>query len=86
MKKLDFAVYWITVFKVKVTGKGQNVNFIQMISSKQPNILLPNLLFWCIIMSSYDQNMTVSTLFSELAILLPPNFVWQYIIIRHSAL
>ena len=70
--------------------------FVQVISSKPPNILLPNLVLWCIIMSqsvmqkrsvryfqgqvhnkgSYDQTMTVSTIFSALLIVLLPNLVW----------
>ena len=41
----------ITAFKIKVTARGQNRNFIQMISLKPLNILLPNLVLWCIIMS-----------------------------------
>ena len=44
---------WIVVFKVKVTAKFQNVKwmFAQMISSEKLNLLLPNLIWWCIIMS-----------------------------------
>ena len=70
--------------------------FIQMVSSKPPSILLPNLVLWCIIMSwivnqnfffwSYGQNMTLSTITSELLILWQPNFVWWYSIISQSVL
>ena len=83
--------------------------FIQIIFSKPQNILLPNSVLWCIIMSwsvmqkkkkkivcyfqgqghskgSYDQYMTVSTVFSELLILLLQNLVWWYIIISQSVL
>ena len=44
---------WIAVFRVKVTAKGQNVDvcFVQMISSESSNILFPNLVLSCIIMS-----------------------------------
>ena len=42
---------WITVFKIKVTAKGQNVMFVLIIFSKPPNILFPNLVLWCTIMS-----------------------------------
>ena len=42
----------ITAFRVKVIAKGQNVDgFVQMISPKPSNILFPNLVLWCIIMS-----------------------------------
>ena len=35
---------------------------------------------------SYDQNMTVATISSQMLILLPPNLVWSYIIISQSVL
>ena len=41
----------ITVLRVKVTVKGQNLMFVQMISSKSSNILFSNLVLWFIIMS-----------------------------------
>ena len=42
----------ITAFRMKVIAKGQNVDgFVQMISPKPSNILFPNLVLWCIIMS-----------------------------------
>ena len=34
---------WITAFRVKATVKGQNLMFVQMISSKPSNILFSNL-------------------------------------------
>ena len=42
---------WITAFRVKVTVKGQNLMFVQMVSSKPSNILFSNLALWFIIMS-----------------------------------
>ena len=42
---------WITAFRVKVTAKGQNLMFVQMVSSKPSNILFSNLALWFIIMS-----------------------------------
>ena len=41
----------VTAFKVKVTVKGKMSVFVQMISSKLPNILLPNLVLWFITVS-----------------------------------
>ena len=42
---------WITVFKVKVTVKGQNVSVCPNDIFSRPNILSPNLVLWCTIMS-----------------------------------
>ena len=42
---------WITAFRVKVKAKGQNLMFVQMISSKPSNILFSNLVLWFIFMS-----------------------------------
>ena len=44
---------WIVVFRVKVTAKISKCQwmFVQMISSESLNLLLPNLVWWCIIMS-----------------------------------
>ena len=81
--------------------------FVQIIFSEPQNILLPNLVWWCSIMSqsvmwgkkivfylqgqghikcSYDQNMTLSTVSSELLIPCQPNLVCWYIIISQSVL
>ena len=80
--------------------------FVRMISSKPPNILLQNLVWWCIVMirsamqkrpvccihcqghskGLYDQNMTASTVSSELLICLLPILVWWYIIISQNVL
>ena len=75
-------------------SEGQNLMFVQMMSSKPSNILFSNLVFWFFIMSqsakrlicyfqgqvycksSYNQNMTISTVSFELLILLLPNLVW----------
>ena len=90
-------------------SEGSKCVFVQMISSKPPNIFEPNLVLWCVILSlsvmekdrfacfqghghsngSYDQNVIVSTMSSELLILLEvllPNLVWWYIIISQSVL
>ena len=42
---------WITAVKIMVTAKAKMSMLVQMISSKPTNILLPNLVLWCIIMS-----------------------------------
>ena len=83
--------------------------FVRMIASESHNILLPNLVLWCSIMSqsfmrkknfccccylqgqghsegSYDQNMSLSTIFSELLIHWQPNLVCWYIMISQSVL
>ena len=47
-------VWWYIIirgFRVKVTVKVKMLMYVQMISSKPPNILFPNLVLWCIIMS-----------------------------------
>ena len=44
-KKMDYA------FRVKITAKGQNLMFVQMISSKPSNSLFSNLVLWFITMS-----------------------------------
>ena len=49
--RVSYEKNWITAFRVKVTMKGQNGMFVQMVSSKPPNILFPNLVWWCITMS-----------------------------------
>ena len=41
----------ITAFRVKITAKGQNWMFVQMIFSKPSNILFSSLVLWFIIMS-----------------------------------
>ena len=83
--------------------------FVRMIFLESQNILLPNLVWWCSIMSlsvmqkasffsfyhlqgqgysksSYDQNMTLSAIFSELLIPWQPNLVWWYIIRSQNVL
>ena len=42
---------WITVFRIKVTARGQNLMFVQMVSSTLLNVLFSNLVLWFIIMS-----------------------------------
>ena len=49
--RVSYEKNWITAFRVKVTAKGQNLMFVQMISSKPSNILFSNLVLWFIIMS-----------------------------------
>ena len=49
--RLSYEKKWITAYRVKITAKGQNLMFVQMISSKPSNILFSNLVLWFFIMS-----------------------------------
>ena len=74
--------------------------FVQMISSKLPNILLPNLLLWCIFMnqsackktdllflrSRSQQGAYDQNVTVSTSSELLPNLVWSYIIISQSVL
>ena len=92
----------ITVFKVKVTAKVQNVNeclsgwyFVVMQHHEPEYHVEICCCCYCYLQlvqgqghseGLYDQNMTLSTIFSELLIPWQPNLVWWYIIISHSIL